>query len=174
MDNLIPIERVESKIYLIRGQKVMLDRDLAELYGVETRALKQAVKRNINRFPIDFMFELTEEELKNWRSQFVTSKSDRMGLRWRPFAFTEQGVAMLSSVLKSERAVQVNIVIMRAFVKIRQLFSSHEAILARLKELEQETGKNQADIQLIFETIRQMLTDEGKPKGRIGFVAGTE
>ena len=117
MKNLIPVERIENRIYLIRGQKVMLDRDLAELYGVATKALKQAVKRNLSRFPIDFMFELTEEEFKNWRSQFVASKSDRMGLRWKPYAFTEQGVAMLSSVLRSEGAVQVNILTTKIKIK---------------------------------------------------------
>jgi len=105
MSDLIPIERIENKIYLIRGQKVMLDRDLAELYGIETKKLKQAVKRNIDRFPDDFMFQLNKEEFNNWRSQFVTSNVDKMGLRWTPFAFTEQGVAMLSSVLRSKRAI---------------------------------------------------------------------
>ena len=107
--SIIPVEAIAGKIYLIRGQKVMLDRDLADLYGVETKALKQAVRRNIDRFPADFMFELTDTELKNWRSQFVTSKSDRMGLRYKQMAFTEQGVAMLSSVLRSKRAILVNI-----------------------------------------------------------------
>ena len=107
-----------SKIYLIRGQKVMLDRDLAELYDVDTRRLKEAVRRNIDRFPSDFMFEMTSEELENWRSQFATSNSEKMGLRRPPFCFTEQGVAMLSSVLRSRRAVEVNIEIMRAFVQI--------------------------------------------------------
>jgi len=105
MPNLVPIERIENKIYLIRGQKVMLDRDLADLYGVETRSLKQAVKRNIERFPEDFMFQLNKDELANWRSQFVISKADKKGLRWEPFVFTEQGVSMLSSVLNSKRAV---------------------------------------------------------------------
>ena len=109
MTELVPIELIASKIYLIRGIKVMLDRDLAELYSVETKVLKQAVRRNIDRFPADFMFEITKMELENWRSQFVTSKSDKMGLRIPPFAFTEHGVLMLSSVLKSERAIQVNI-----------------------------------------------------------------
>jgi hypothetical protein len=116
---LVPAELIEKKIYLIRGQKVLLDRDLAELYRVETKVLKQAVKRNIKRFPDDFMFELSKAEFTHWRSQFVTSKSDKIGLRYSPMAFTEQGVAMLSSVLKSERAIEVNIQIMRAFVKLR-------------------------------------------------------
>jgi hypothetical protein len=109
MPDLVPIERIASKIYLIRDIRVMLDRDLAELYGVETKALKQAVRRNIRRFPEDFMFELTKEEFRNWRSQFVTSHRDKMGLRYSPMAFTEQGVAMLSSVLRSRRAILVNV-----------------------------------------------------------------
>lgn len=163
------MERVESKIYLIRGQKVILDRDLAELYGVETRVLKQAVKRNTSRFPGDFMFELSKDEFDVWRSQFVTSNADKKGLRWRPFAFTEQGVAMLSSVLNSDRAIQVNIIIMRAFVKLRQLFASHKEILEKLNELERETDSNAANIQLIFKTIRKMLAVEAKPRRRIGF-----
>jgi hypothetical protein len=109
MDMTIPVERITSKIYIIRDVKVIMDRDLAALYRVETKVLKQSVRRNINRFPNDFMFELSREEFQNWRSQFVTSKSDRMGLRYAPMVFTEQGVAMLSSVLNSKRAIQVNI-----------------------------------------------------------------
>ncbi len=109
---MIPVERIKQLIVFIRGQKVMLDRDLAELYGIETKVLKQAVRRNIKRFPDDFMFELTKEEFENWRSQFVTSNRDKMGLRYKPMAFTEQGVAILSSVLRSERAIEVNIAIM--------------------------------------------------------------
>jgi hypothetical protein len=124
MKALVPIERITSKIYLIRGMKVMLDRDLAELYDVETKVLKQAVRRNIDRFPEDFMFELSKEEFKNLRSQFVTSSWG--GVRYRPYAFTEQGVAMLSSVLKSERGIRVNIQIMRAFIKLRQFAQTHE------------------------------------------------
>jgi len=174
MNKMIPIERIESKIYLIRGQKVMLDRDLSSLYGVETRVLKQAVKRNTSRFPTDFMFQLSKDEFEVWRSQFVTSNADKKGLRWRPFAFTEQGVAMLSSVLNSDRAIQVNIIIMRAFVKMRQLFASHKEILEKLNELERKTGRNTADIQLIFKTIRKMLAIEEKPKRRIGFIGGED
>jgi len=122
---MIPVERIENIILFIRGQKVILDRDLAQLYNVETRALKQAVRRNINRFPADFMFEFSKEEFNNWRSQFVTSSSDKMGLRHAPMAFTEQGVAMLSSVLKSERAIEVNIAIMRTFVRLREMLASN-------------------------------------------------
>ena len=122
---------------LIRGQKVVLDRAIAELYAVKTKVLKQAVRRNINRFPNDFMFELTKEEFENWRSQFVTSNRDKMGLRYRPMAFTEQGVAMLSSVLNSDRAIQVNMEIMRAFVRLRQMLATHKELARKLAELEQ-------------------------------------
>ena len=133
---LIPTERIEKAIYLIRGEKVMLDRDLAGLYGVATKALKQAVRRNRDRFPEDFMFVLNPAEFQDWRSQFVTSKADRKGLRYAPFAFTEHGILMLSSVLNSERAIQVNIEIMRAFVKLRQMLASDAELSRRLDELE--------------------------------------
>lgn len=133
---IIPVERIEQSIYMIRGLKVMLERDLAALYGVETRALKQAVRRNADRFPDDFMFVLTGKEFINWRSQFVTSNSDKMGLRHAPMAFTEQGVAMLSTVLNSERAIDVNIAIMRTFVKLRQMLDSHARLAKKLAELE--------------------------------------
>ena len=115
------LELIQSKIYEIRGQKVMLDRDLAEMYGVETRTLNQAVKRNIDRFPVDFMFQLTDEETKIWKSQIVITNSIKMGVRRNPFAFTELGVAMLSSVLNSKTAIQINMGIMRAFVAVRQM-----------------------------------------------------
>src|SRR3989338_697581 len=134
MKELIPQERIEHRIYVIRGQKVMLDRDLAELYGVLTKALLQAVKRNPKRFPRDFMFILTRQEVMNLRSQFVTSSWG--GRRYQTYVFTEQGVAMLSSVLKSERAIQVNIAIMRAFVRLKQVFATHKELARKLKELE--------------------------------------
>ena len=121
---------------MIRGLKVMLDRDLAALYGVETRVLKQAVRRNADRFPDDFMFGLTGKEFINWRSQFVTSNSDKMGFRHAPMAFTEQGVAMLATVLNSKRAIDVNIAIMRTFVKLRQMLDSHARLAKKLAELE--------------------------------------
>jgi phage regulator Rha-like protein len=171
MTYLVPVERIESKIYLIRSQKVMLDRDLADLYGVETKKLKQAVKRNRDRFPEDFMFELNKEEFSNWRSQFVTSNSDKIGLRWKPFAFTEQGVAMLSSVLRSKRAIQVNISIMRAFVKLRQILSAHKELSQKLKELEQRMDGYDSKIQVIFEAIRKLMAPPEKHKQRIGFRA---
>ena len=137
MPNIVPVKRIEKSIYLIRGQKVMLDRDLAELYRVETKVLKQAVKRNIDRFPPDFMFKLTYQEVRNLRSQFVTSSSQQWGgTRYEPMAFSEHGVAMLSSVLRSKRAVQVNIEIMRAFVRLREMLSSHKDLERKLSALE--------------------------------------
>ena len=147
----------------------MLDRDLAGLYGVETKKLKQAVKRNIDRFPEDFMFELSREEFTNWRSQFVTSNSDRMGLRWNPFAFTEQGVAMLSSVLHSKHAIQLNIQIMRAFVKLRQILATHKEVSRKLKELENRMDSYDSKIQAIFKVINKLMETPRKPKPRIGF-----
>ncbi len=133
--SIIPYEIVVSKIYFIRDQKVMLDRDLAELYSVETKRLKEAVKRNIGRFPSDFMFEMTKRELENWRSQFATSNSDLMGLRYAPYCFTEQGVAMLSSVLNSERAIKVNIEIIRAFTRIRQALIDNTELRLAIEEI---------------------------------------
>ena len=139
MKDIIPADMIEKKIYLIRGQKVMLDRDLAELYGVETRVLNQAVKRNVMRFPADFMFLLNDEEEEALRSQFVTLKKGRGQHRKYPTSvFTEQGVAMLSSVLNSERAVQVNIAIIRTFVKLREMMTSHKDLARKLKELEKK------------------------------------
>jgi len=166
MTTLVPIEFIASKIYLMRSVKVMLDRDLAELYGVETKVLKQAVRRNINRFPDDFMFEMTKTEFEDWRSQFVTSKSDKMGLRYKPMAFTEQGVAMLSSVLKSDRAIQVNIQIMRAFTQLRKMLSTHEDLKRKIESMEK---KNDEQFQIVFEAIKQLLSEEDKPKKKIGF-----
>ncbi|MDI6736265.1 MAG: ORF6N domain-containing protein [bacterium] len=166
MKDLIPQEVTEKKIYLIRGQKVMLDRDLAELYGVETRVLNQAVRRNIERFPDDFIVSLTREEIMNLSQIVISSK-----IKHAPnvFAFTEQGVAMLSSVIKSQRAIQVNIVIMRAFVKLREILSTHKELVYKLNELERKTEKHDTQIQAIFEAIRQLMTPPEKPKQRIGF-----
>lgn len=132
----IPDEVIVSKIYLIRRQKVMLDRDLAELFGIATKVLKQAVKRNIKRFPIDFMFELTDDEFQYWRSQFVTSKSDSIGLRYPPFCFTEQGVTMLACILNSQRAIDTNIRIIRVFSKMREMLLTHKDILIKLEQFE--------------------------------------
>ena len=165
MPNIVPIERVTEKIYLIRGMKVLLDRDLAKLYGVETKVFKQAVKRNINRFPEDFMFELTGDEFKNLRSQIVTSSWG--GSRYVPMAFTEQGVAMLSSVLKSDRAVHVNIQIMRAFIKMRQMYIRHEDLKQKIIAIERKYDKQ---FQIVFEAIQQLLEEEEKPKQKIDYV----
>ena len=176
MKNLVPAERIESKIYLIRGKKVMLDRDLAELYKVKTFVLNQAVKRNIERFPEDFMFQLTKEELKFLRSQFVILKNNgyktsKRGkhTKYLPYAFTEQGIAMLSSVLRSRRAIQVNIAIMRTFVRLKQVLSTHKELAKKLKELEQKTDKHDMEIQAIFEAIRKLMTPPKKTKRKIGF-----
>lgn len=166
-----PNEVIIDKIYLIRGQKVMLDRDLAELYQVETKVLKQSIKRNINRFPEDFMFELTKEELENWRSQIVTSNSEKMGLRYLPFAFTEQGVAMLSSVLNSERAIQMNIQIIRIFTKMKEMALTHSDILLKLESLEKQSSKHSQEIQAIFKALKQLVQTPKieEERVRIGF-----
>ena len=169
MDSIIPVEQVISKIYFIRDVKVMLDRDLANLYGVETKVLKQAVRRNLNRFPDDFMFELTREEMENWRSQIVTSNGDRMGLRYAPMAFTELGVAMLSSILNSKRAIDVNIQIMRAFVEIRKVYASNEILLRNIDDLFKRVDKHDEEIEVIIQTIQKMLTVEPDSTNKIGF-----
>ena len=167
-DVCLPAERIERSILIIRGERVMLDADLAELYGVETRALVQAVKRNTERFPPDFAFELTPEEFNALRSQFVISK--RGGRRYLPYAFTEQGVAMLSSVLRSARAVQVNIEIIRAFVRLRRMVASNAELARRLHELEK---KYDAQFKVIFDAIRQLMAPSKKAPRSIG-VRGEE
>ena len=160
------VRRVERRILLIRGQKVLLDRDLAELYGVGTKSLNQAVRRNRSRFPEDFMLQLTAEEAGRLRSQFVTSKSGRGGRRYAPLAFTEQGVAMLSSVLRSERAIQVNIAIMRAFVHLRQLLATHRDLARKLEELERKYDKH---FKVVFVAIRELMARIEPQRKRIGF-----
>ena len=168
---IVPVEWIEKKIYLIRGHKVMLDSDLAELYGVSVKVLNQAVKRNISRFPEDFMFQLTKEEYDSLRSQIVTLKTGRGKHRkYLPYVFTEQGVAMLSSVLRSERAIQVNIAIMRVFVKLRQIFSTHKEIAYKLTELERKVEKHDKEIKAIFDANRRLMIPPEKPKRKIGFV----
>jgi len=173
-DSLLPDELIINKIILLRDQKVLIDRDLAELYGVETRILNQAVKRNIKRFPDDFMFQMTKEEFEIWKSQIVISNSDRMGLRKPPFVFTEQGVAMLSSVLNSDRAILVNIQIMRVFTKMRALLDSHKEILRKLDSIEKKDIEQDEKILLIFEYLKQLeqVKQEEtifKERKRIGF-----
>lgn len=144
---------IKSKIYTIRDKQVMLDKDLAELYGVETKVFNQAIKRNIKRFPKDFMFQLTKDELNNWRSQFVTSNSEKMGLRRSPYAFTEQGVSMLSSILKSDIAIEISIEIIRAFVNIRQFISQNAYVFQRLEILEQNQLITNTNIDKIFKAL---------------------
>jgi phage regulator Rha-like protein len=160
---------ISNKIYLIRGKKVMIDRDLAELYGVETKVLKQAVRRNMNRFPPDFLFEMNTKEFEDWRSQNVTSKEDRQGLRYAPFCFTEQGVTMLSCVLSSERAIAVNIQVIRVFAKMREMLLTHKDILLKLEQIERKVFGHDEDIQLIFKYLKQLLNPPAEPRPRIGF-----
>jgi hypothetical protein len=173
-DSLLPDELIINKIILLRDQKVLIDRDLAELYGVETRTLNQAVKRNIKRFPDDFIFQMTKEEFEFWKSQIVISNSDRMGLRKPPFVFTEQGVAMLSSVLNSDRAILVNIQIVRVFTKMRSLLDSHKEILRKLESIEKKDIDQDEKILLIFEYLKQLEQAKQeetiiKERKRIGF-----
>jgi hypothetical protein len=165
----ISSERIVSQIYIIHGKKVMLDRDLAKLYGVATKVFNQAVKRNIKRFPSDFMFQLSKDDFKNWRSQIVTSSWG--GLRYAPYAFTEQGVAILASVLNSDRAINVNIQIIRTFVKIRELMATNELLQRKIMELEKKYGSHDDKIKKIFTTLSLlMLEEENKPKREeIGF-----
>jgi len=169
---LVPDEVIMNKIYLIRGQKVMLDRDLATLYGVETKRLKEAVRRNIERFPKDFMFEMTKKELEAWRSETTLSEEDKKGLRYTPFCFTEQGVTMLSCVLNSQRAIEVNIRIIRIFTKLREIVLTHKDILLKLEQIEKQVTQNSKEIQIIFSALRQLLQQEDKPRERIGFKIG--
>ena len=165
---LLPPERIERSILLIRGQKVMLDADLAALYGVETKQLVRAIKRNISRFPPDFMFQLSKDDFENLRCHFGTS-SQWGGPRYPPYAFTEQGVAMLSSVLKSKRAIQVNIEIMRTFVRLRRILASHAELARKLDALEK---KYDAQFRVVFDAIRQLSSppEPEPPKKRIGFL----
>jgi len=168
--SLIPADRIEKAILLIRKQKVMLDADLADLYGVQTKFLVRAVKRNIDRFPADFMFQLSKEEFDDLRFHFGTS-SDWGGRRYPPYAFTEQGVAMLSSVLRSQRAVQVNIEIMRAFIRLRQILASNAELARKLDELEK---KYDAQFKEVFEAIRQLMTPSEPKRRAIGFQTGSK
>ncbi len=161
---LLPAEIIEKRIYLIRNQKIILDFHLAELYEVDTKILKRSVRRNIDRFPEDFMFEINQEELENLRSHFGTSRWG--GIRYAPFAFTEQGVAMLSSVLKSKKAVSVNIEIMRAFVKLRELMLTHKDLARKLESLEK---KYDSQFKTVFDAIKQLMTPLHVRKTKIGF-----
>jgi len=164
---MVADEMIVTKIYLLRGQKVMLDEDLAELYQVPTGRLNEQVKRNIARFPADFMFQLTKEEFENLKSQNATSSWG--GRRKLPFAFTEHGVLMLSSVLNSERAVSVNIQIMRIYTKMREMLMTNQEILLKLEQLERQTFQNSDDIQMIFTALKELLNPPQEPRPRIGF-----
>lgn len=164
---VITSEIITNKIYIIRGHKVMIDRDLAEIYGVQTKVLNQAVRRNKKRFPDDFMWELTKDEQNFLRSQFVTLKTGRgQHAKYRPYAFTEQGVAMLSSVLKSDRAILVNIQIMRTFTKLRELLITNEQLRKKIEKLE---SKYDQHFRVVFEAIGKLIEDDDKPKKQIGF-----
>jgi hypothetical protein len=180
---IVPADQIASRIRNFRGEKVLLDFDLAALYGVETRVLNQAVKRNADRFPSDFMFQLSVEETEmisqrvtssmgqtvSDSSQIVMSPGKHRGKRYRPYAFTEQGVAMLSSVLNSERAIKVNIAIMRAFVKLRQILETNRELAKKFSELEQRVGKHDEEIDAILEAIRQLMAPPDRPRREIGF-----
>lgn len=168
MNAIVPVEIIEKKILLIRGKRVLLDSDLAEMYGVEVKHLKRQVRRNIDRFPPDFMFELSKEEYQSLRRQFGTFKKGEH-VKYLSYAFTEQGVAMLSSVLKSKKAVQVNIAIMRVFVKLREILSTHKELAHKLSLLERRIEKHDKEIRGIFEAIRHLMAAPVKPKRRIGF-----
>ena len=169
-DVVLPAEQVENIILLVRGQKIILDRDLAKLYGVTTGNLNKAVKRNIDRFPNDFMFQLTTEEYKSLRFQFGIFKKGQHS-KYLPYAFTEQGVAMLSSVLKSKRSIEVNIAIMRAFVRLREMLATHKELSRKLADLEQRIEGHDEHIQNIFNAIRQLMTTTESPRKKIGFTA---
>jgi len=166
-NSIVPIERIQQCIYLIRKHKVMFDADLAKLYGVQTKVLVRAVNRNIERFPSDFMFQLTKAERENFlRCQFGTSKRGRGGRRYLPYVFTEQGVAMLSSVLRSRRAIEVNIAIMRTFVKLREILASNEILRRKIESMER---KYDEQFKAVFEVLQKMLAEPKKPKEPFGF-----
>jgi len=171
MADIILIERIEKKIFLIRGKKVMVDRDLAMLYQVPTKVMNQAVKRNLLRFPEDFMFQLTAIEMENWKSQFVTSNSGKMGLRKKPYAFTENGIAMLSSVLKSKKAIFVNIQIMRTFTQLRETQENQKHVITQLNRHEVKLLHHDRQIAEVFQTLDTMREpQEVRRKRKIGFI----
>ena len=168
--DLIPQGTIASKIFLLRGKKVMLDEDLAALYSVETKQLKRQVRRNIERFPDDFIFELTQKEHQDFlRCQIGTLEKGQHS-KYLPYVFTEQGIAMLSSVLNSEKAIEVNIVIIRTFVRLRQILASHKDLAHKLKELEQKVISHDVEIQAVFDAIRKMIEPTPTKKGKMGFL----
>ena len=165
----VSVQIVERKIYLIRGHKVMIDVDLAELYGVPTKRLNEQVQRNRKRFPEDFMFQLTKEEAKNLRSQFVISRSGRGGRRFLPYAFTEPGVAMLSSVLSSEQAIEVNILIMRAFIRLRQMLESNEELNRKFAAVIRKLSTHDKYFRVVFDELKKLTEQPSAPRKPIGF-----
>lgn len=165
----IPDEAIFNKIYEIRGEKVMLDRNLAELYGVETKRLKEQVRRNIERFPEDFMFELTKDELEDWRSQFATSNREVMGLRVAPFVFTEHGVLMLSSVLNSNEAIKVNIRIVRIYTRMKELLLTHKDLIAEMENIRRKVDGQDEKIEQIFSYLQQFVRKQETPRKQIGY-----
>jgi hypothetical protein len=174
---IIPDELIISKIYLIRDQKVMLDRDLAAMYGVETRILNQAIKRNEKRFPLDFMFQLTSQELSDWKSQNVISNKEKMGMRKSPYVFTEQGVAMLSSVLNSETAIEVNIQIIRMFTKVRQMLSDHSELQLEVEKIKKKLDNQDKNMEIVFQYLDELLEKKNEPiseRKSIGYKIGTK
>jgi ORF6N domain-containing protein len=171
---LVPVTLIERRIYLIRGQKVMIDTDLAQLYGVQTYRLNEAVKRNRKRFPADFMFQLSKKEGESLTSQFAISKRGRGGRRTLPYAFTEQGVAMLSSVLNSERAIQVNIVIMRAFVKLRQMLESNEELNRKFTAVIRRLAMHDKYFTVVFDELKKLTTQPTPSRRQIGFTTDEE
>ena len=162
-------EIVMNKIYLIRNRKVMIDKDLAELFGVETKRLKEAVRRNTTRFPKDFMFKVNKKELEFLRTQFASSKETRGGIRYMPMAFTEQGVTMLSCILNSERAIAVNIQVIRIFTRMREMLLTHKDILLQLEKIEQKLAGHDEQIEQVFLYLKQLLNPPQPPRQRIGF-----
>jgi hypothetical protein len=166
-DEIFPIEKIENNIHIIRGKKVILDSDLAVLYGVETKALKQAVKRNLKRFPEDFMFLLSDQEFRDWRSQIVTSNpSAKMGFRYKPYAFTQNGIGMLSGILNSDRAIEVNIQIMRTFSALREMLSSNEMLRLKIEEMEKQYDHN---FHIVFDAIKKLVEPPASTQREIGF-----
>ena len=159
-------EAITSKIYIIRGKKVMLDRDIAELYQVDTKVLKQAVKRNLEIFPNHFMFEMNDSEFENWRSQFVTSNSDKMGLRYKPFCFTEHGVLQTENILKSSRAKQISIRIIEVFVKMREVILAHNEIRLEIEHIKKKINNHDKNIELVFQYLDELLMKKENPKTR--------
>lgn len=169
---LVPDEVIINKIYIIRGQKVMIDRDLAEMYGVETRVLNQAIKRNEKRFPADFMFQMTQAELQDWKSQNVISNKEKMGLRKLPNVFTEQGVAMLSSVLNSETAIEVNIQIIRIFTRIRQMLTENTELRLEVEKIKKKLDNQDKNMEIVFQYLDELLEKKDepeKPRKSIGY-----